>query len=281
MRRIFLTLCILLCATLLHAQYTVHSMTDGVQVKSGSTVSPAKVGTTLRGSDHVVIPAGGKVEVLNNGNKKIYTSTVTGEVSVFDLIMNANKSANNHAKTVADRLNFGKSAASGNATVFKETGMVTRSMAQYDPEALGVEMDAVTLGRYIAAKLVASDTLPDDNFPVAFTHSKNTDCGLEFRLVNSLEHPVYFNIIKVVRGDSIAVDISRLGQPEGSYVLLPQQAVSRQNFPKVAANEEHILIMAPCQYNVDAVIEEVRRSILDVDGHISLPSDLYHLIVGA
>lgn len=242
------------------AQYTIHNTTPGVMHKSGSGTTDAVKGAAVRGADFFIIPEGGQVQLLNNGNKKIYSSTGSGEVSVFDIMMNASTAANDHIASVAGRLNFGKKSGSEARTVFKEKGMVTRSLANYDPEASGVEMDAATLGRFIASRLMKADSVCCDSFPIRFEHSRNSGCGLSFRLENTLEHPVYFNIIKVTTDGGFAVEISRLGQPAGSYILLSQQAVSRQDFPAVAAGERHILLMAPCSYDVDKVMEETRKA---------------------
>ena len=57
------------------------------------------------------------------------------------------------------------------------------------------------------------------------------------------------------------VNISPLGQPAGSYVVLPCQTLSREHFPAIDANEEHILIMTNCRYDVDRVIEETIKAL--------------------
>ncbi len=277
MRKFLLTLLsLLLCIVSMTAQYSLHSASTGVKVKSGTNISLAKVGTTLHSSDRLIIPDGGKVEIINSGNKKIYASTACGEISVFDLVINANKSAQNHASTVANRLNFGKSASSKtSSTVFREAGMVRRSMAQFDPEAIGMEMDAATMGKYIAAKLVKGAKIEsNDSIPIAFSHSMNVDCGLEFQLTNNLEYPIYYNVVKVTCGENPTVELSRLGQPAGCYALLPQQAVMRRDLIKVPEGERHLLIMTPCHYDIDKVLDEARRALDDRSLLTSLPEQL-------
>lgn len=260
------------------AQYTIHNTTGGVMHKSGSGTTEAVKGAAVRGADFFIIPDGGVVELLNNGNKKIYKSTACGEVSVFDIMMNARTAADDHITSVASRLNFGKKSNTEARTVFKEKGMVTRSLAHYDPEASGVEMDAATLGRFLASRLMKADSVCSDTFPILFEHSRNAGCGLSFRLVNTLEHPVYFNIIKISTQGGFSVDISRLGQPAGSYILLPQQAVSRQDYLAAGEGEKHILVMAPCSYDVDKVMEETRKAMSEPG--IELPQMALPLYAG-
>lgn len=271
---ILILLCVVMSVAAASAQYTIHNTTSGVMHKSGSGTTDAVKGAAVRGADFFIIPEGGQVQLLNNGNKKIYSSTGCGEVSVFDIMMNARTAANDHIASVASRLNFGKKSDSETRTVFKEKGMVTRSLANYDPEASGVEMDAATLGRFIASRIMNADSVCSDTFPILFEHSRNAECGLSFRLVNTLEHPVYFNIIKVTTVGGFSVEISRLGQPAGSYILLSQQAVARQDFPAVADGERHILVMAPCSYDVDKVMEETRNAMANPESLVSTHSQL-------
>lgn len=266
MQRVIMILLLAMSWLGVYAQYSVQSASNGVKIKSGMSQKAATAGTQLRGSDVLVIPAGGKVEVLNTANKKIFSSTTTGEVSVFDLVMSANKAAGNHAGTVARRLNFGKAESKNQGKVFKETGMVRRSLAVYDPDGQSMEMDAVTLGRMLAAQIAGGDTIHCNAFPVTFEHSKNTGIGLFFNVENTLDYPVYFNIVKVVPGAEPTVEISRIGQPTGCYVLLPEQSMSRRHNPMVDAAERHILIMAPCQFDIDQVMDEMKQAMKQAAG---------------
>lgn len=262
MRRIFLTLLSLFVAITVMAQYTVRSATSGVRIKSGNTVAAAAQGAKLSGADHVLIPEGGKIEILG-ANKKIYTSTQWGDVSVFNIVVEASKAAADRGGAVRGRLDFGRSTASkSTGTIFKEKGVTTRSMSVYDPEATGIEMDAATLGRFLAGKIISGDSIKCCKFPVKFAHTKNTDdYGLAFRIVNTLEYPIYFNVIKINDKKSDSLEISRLGQPEGTYVLLPQQAMSREHYPKVEPGERHILVMAPCRYDIDQMMDEMKKAL--------------------
>lgn len=61
-----------------------------------------------------------------------------------------------------------------------------------------------------------------------------------------------------VKDDSIAgISISELGQPSGSYVLLPSQTISREQLTPLPTDERHILIMTHFHFDIDKLIEQI------------------------
>lgn len=270
MRKFILTLILSLLATLtVSAHYTIHSLTKGVKVESGGAQKAAAKGMTLKATDYVIIPAGGEVEIHNALDKRIYRSTGTGKISVTRLMIEARKAAADNGKSVASRLRFGKKGSSDNSSrVYVEKGMVRRSLATYDPEAENIQMDSRTLGRYLARRLRSAAGLDATGMPVSLTHGKIDGSGLYFRAVNNIEFPVYFNILKIGNNGSNPapeVGISPLGQPDGSYVLLPGQAMTRENFADLPEGESHIIVMTHCRYDIDEVMDEIGKAMAEGD----------------
>lgn len=252
-----------------HAHYSIHSATSGVKVESGNVQKAATKGMQLKATDYVVVPAGGEVEVYNDLDKRIYRSTTTGKISVTRLMMDARKIASDNRQNVASRLRFGKKEkADDGRRVYVEKGMVRRSLATFDPEAENLQMDSRTLGRHLAQKLLSGANLDATAMPVNLTHGPIDGHGLFFRVVNNIEFPVYFNILKIGGADAngvLSVEISVLGQPDGSYVLLPGQGMTRENFADLPEGERHLMVMTHCRYDLDEVIDEIGKALQNPD----------------
>ncbi|MBD5223381.1 MAG: hypothetical protein HDS71_04935 [Bacteroidales bacterium] len=268
-QRILFTLCLAIVSFTAGAHYTLHSVSGDVKVESGGkTVSAAK-GMTVKAIDYIIIPKGGKVEILNGLDKRIYTSITPGRISVTRLMIDARGAASDNAKNVASRMNLGRKSPNDSKNVYVEKGMVRRSLAVYDPEGEMMEMDAETLGKYVAARLNDTAGIATDTCPVNLTSTHLQDGGLAFKLENTLGFPVYFNVLRVKKGEKPTVEISQLGQPAGSYVVLPRQTISREHFPTLDPAETHLVVITNCQYDVDKVIEEITKALEnknDLDG---------------
>ena len=280
MRNILLTLALALFVITISAHYTVYDVSDGVIVERGSQSLKATKGIELKASDLVSIPQGGHIEVYNELDKQIYRSVKSGKISVNKLMIEARGLAANNRANVGGRLNFGKKGGQDSDTrIYSETGMVRRSLAAYDPDGDGVQMDSKTLGRWLARKVRAGLAPDSASVPVSVKHERISEGGMKFHVENSLQYPIYFNIIKLDASKRQPA-VSPLGQPAGSYVLLPRQTMAREHFDSVPADEAHILIMTPCQYDLDAVIEEMGKSLQDDSDMLKADSSLpIHIVV--
>ncbi len=265
MRRIILTMVLaaisMLCSTA-QSLYSIHSTTSGVKIKTNDTEKPAVAGAPLFGLDELYIPTGGKVEVLHRANNKIYSSTRTGYISVFDLVKAANDEAEGHLANVSRRISFGKNSKNEGTTYITEGG-VRRSIAVYDPNGKNIAMDIPLLSAHIASYIRSTDNISfSDTVPVKFTTSRDTlGVSLAFNIENTLDYPFYFNILRVNMSDISDIEISKLGQPMGCYVIQPGQTMSRTDTSDIDSNERHIVLMTPCQFDLDLLIEELKKAV--------------------
>lgn len=260
MRKIILTLIFSVVSFGLSAHYTIHSFTEGVKVETGGKSVPASKGLSVKASDYVVIPKGGKVEIFNDLDKRVYTSINPGKISVTRLMIDARGAASDHNSNVISQLRLGKNNSGNNKNIYVEKGLVRRSLAVYDPEADNVEMDGATLGGYIA-EVIRKGDINGGESPVSLESGRLAEGGIGFSVENTLAYPVYFNIIKLDNDSGPHVEISCLGQPAGSYVVLPRQTLSRQHLPALQSDERHLLIMTRCQYDIDEVIDRINESL--------------------
>ena len=80
----------------------------------------------------------------------------------------------------------------------------------------------------------------------------------ELPVENTLDFPVYFNVLKV-NGQTGGIEISELGQPSGNYVLRQNQSLSREQFSGLDRNCSQFLIMTHCFFDIDELVENIEK----------------------
>ena len=266
MKQLLSLLLLLAFAPSAFSHYLIHSMTPGVKIVSGSSSSPAVKGKEVKANEYLDIPNGGSVEIYNDLDKTIYKSTSSGKISVTRLLMDAKKTASDNSKNVAARLRFGKNSGDKETgeKLYVEKGVVRRSLAVFDPEADNLQIDSRTLAGKIAGFLENSDTTAYNNVNVDILTGSVDSIGTCFKVINTLDFPVYFNVLRIngnpSEGENI-VEISPLGQPDGSYVLLPGQALSKESFNNLPEDENHLLVVTHVRYDLDEVVEETAKAL--------------------
>lgn len=281
MRKLLLIL-VLFSFLPLSAHYRIHSVTEGVMLESAGKKSAATKGLAVKPSDNLIIPPGGKVEIYNDLDKRIYTSVSEGKTSVTRLMIDARSAASDNRGNVASRLRFGKKGANSDKRLYVEKGMVRRSLGVYDPEGEKIVADPSVMASYIASRLSASNDSISDTMPAKTEHATLPDGGKMFKVMNTLEFPVYFNIVKIQRhSEKVSVKISEMGQPAGIYVLLPDQTLERGHHHPLPSDEIHLMVMAHCQFDIDEMIEELEKALKNnypgTSGSSSLPLYLHKI----
>lgn len=136
------------------AHYTLHTVSGDVKVESGGKVVAATKGQTVKATDYVIIPQGGKVEILNDLDKRIYTSIKPGKISVTKLMIEARGLASDNGANVASRMNIAGVPKKGKEKVFDGKGMVRRTQLVYDPNAEECGEETVASPEELAAEIV-------------------------------------------------------------------------------------------------------------------------------
>ncbi len=249
-RKILLTLMLGLFSLAANANYTVHSVEGSVTVVKGSTQTPATKGMKLAANDDLIISEGAKVEIYNAMTKEIYASSKAGRSSVMSVMMNARSSAKNTASAINKHVRFNASAAT-NSRQYTE-GSIKRSMLTFDPEGGNLTVDPGQMAVNVLGSM--DSATPDSELPVPCAHSPLGERGLQFRIENTLDFPIYFNVLKSAGN---AVSLSELGQPTGCYVLLPGQALSREHLDGLAKDDKHFIVVAHCKFDVDDLIAAI------------------------
>lgn len=258
------------------ARYTLYNHEGNVSViRNGQRVA-LKKDMELSVLDVVVIGKGGVIEIFNDQNSQIYKSKSTGEFSVTRIIIDAKGQATSHLEGINDKMRFGKSNDETQARVYAAKGMVTHALEVFDPEGKDLQVDPMVLGRHIVTSISDTAAINDTPFPAILKKETAGEESRSFRIENTLNFPIYFNIVKVNDDNAGNIRISELGQPTGCYVVLPGQALSREQFAGFDSKSLHLLIMTHCYFDIDKVIENMSELITSgesasEDADISLP----------
>lgn len=271
-RKILTFVGMLLIALTVRAAYVVHSVQGGVKVQTGGKVVALTKGMKVNPSDVIDIPSDGRLEIYNELDGKVYTSVKTGKLSVIRLMLDANQKATDNSAAVRGQLNVGAKGGSKETRVYMEKGMVKRSGSAFGADAENVDVDPKTLARYVASAVYAGHLDSKVELPVKIEHERGDSVGIRFRVVNERDFPVYFNVLKITGTEAPILEVSELGQPEGCYVLLPGQALGREQFATPPAHTRHLLVLSHARYDISEVVDVV-GDLLMTEGLGTLPEE--------
>jgi len=252
------------------AAYVVHRVKGGVCVVAGGKSTVLKKGMNVSPSDMIDIPVNGELEIFNELDGKIYTSVKSGKLSVIRLMLDAKQQASDNSANVGSRLAIGKNDGLSDGRLYIEKGMVKRSHTVFGMDSENVDVDPRTLARYVASVVYSGNLDSRMNLPVKIEHENSDSVGIRFRVANTMDFPIYFNVLKITGVQAPMLEVSELGQPSGCYVVLPGQALSREQFSKPLGDVRHVLIMSHCKYDIGEVVDII-GDLLSTEGVGTLP----------
>ncbi len=236
------------------AAFIVRSVKGSVTLTKGGKTVAVKSGMQLSPADKIDIPAGAVIEVTNDVNHNIYTSTKSGSFTVSRMMLDADVKASDNFSAINKRLKVGGSGLDKGQRVYVEQGMVKRSLSEYDPEASGFSIDPTTLARCIRERGVTNDTTGN---PFRSRLVRDEIEGLTAEVTNHSTFPIYVNIIQ--KGTDGEYRLSSLGQPAGCYILLPRQTIMRNQPDASSCKDSQLMIVANCNFDVDLLLEEMNK----------------------
>ena len=235
--------------------YKIRSVRGNVRIKCGLQTKPASSGMSVTNRDMIVVPKGGSIKILDTEDSRIYEYEGPGETSVTSIIFDAKKAAASNSATIHKNLSM-RNRDGG--VVMAEKGKVTRALEIYDPDACQMRIDVSMLAARIYPLLTDSLENPAcKDVPVPLIHERTPSGGLSMKIDNTLEFPVYFNIIKHTGNGKF--DISEIGQPVGSYVVQPAQSLSREQFTGIGTSTRHFMIITNYYYDVDELLDSLNN----------------------
>ena len=248
--------------------YIVHSVNGKVKCSVKGKISNVEVGTILDPKNMLSIPPGASIQIKDDATNKLYSSVSSGNMLVSTLVNESSAKAGKHLQTINSALKLsgrGRTVKSDNR-VYREKGMVTKSLNLFDKEAANIEISPDALALMIANtvyfdKFNGDSTLNFSNFLIDSNPSSQSRNDIGFKLNNPLETPVYFNILKFSGVKNRVAEISQLGQPEGFYVLPSKQTIWRTQNGDFPYGEHHLLIACHYSFNIDDLIEAINKVI--------------------
>lgn len=258
MKRFLTLLIVLATVAAASADYSIKSITGRAQLLKHGNITELTAGMILEPNDQVMIENDAVLVIYNSADSKLYTINTPGLERVARLIFKARKKAESNASAVNNELNLTRDKQL-QGVIFVEKGKVTRSLAAFDPEAQDRQMDADALSRRLYTLL--RDSIDSQSGAEAFALSRRIDPdGLSFMVENTLEHPIYFNVFKI-SAENGSVSISELGQPVGSYAILPTQFLAREQTAGLNPAELHIMIITDFYFDIDEVLSNLNALI--------------------
>ncbi len=259
---IILILAMSLAGLSAQAAFIVREVKGNVTVSKGGQEVALKAGMKVTPADKVTIPQGGQLKVTNDVNNNIYTSTHDGTFTISRMMLDADVEAGSNISAINSRLKVGGAGTDKGQRVYVEQGMVKRSLSEYDPQASAFTIDPYTLARCIResgerGRVNGSDAVGQDGTSVVRRLERSADGALTLELTNTEAFPIYFNVIS--RDLDGSYNLSCLGQPAGSYVLLPRQGIMRNHPDAVDPEQKQLLIVANCSFDVDLLLEELNK----------------------
>ncbi|MDE6436250.1 MAG: hypothetical protein K2K69_01925 [Muribaculaceae bacterium] len=246
------------------AQYSIYSFAGDVTIKHAGKEMAAANDMKITAADRIIVGANSSVQILNARDSRLYACTTQGEHTLSGIMLDAESESN--SSTLHRRMRMGKGEQQ-EGTMYVEKGKVTRALATFDPEAQGVQTDPEALARFIASTLAAGEYRPSD-FPATFG---NTSGVFGFHFANTGNEPLYINIIKVDNSHPGEIDVSELGQPVGSYVILPGQTLARTQEKAPDSLQKHILIATHYYFSIDDLVEALRSAAATIqDGPVPI-----------
>lgn len=236
------------------AQYSVYDLSGDVKVqRSGSTVAAEK-NMSLKAPDYVIIPEGAWIQIHSKLGSKLYKSTESGTFKVTDIIFNSEHAAKDNERNIRTGIALSGSRDKNNS-VYVDRGVVTRSLAQFDPDADNRTVDTDIMARVLCSTIISGKGRA---LPVDFAGHANAE-DFSLTLNNIMQSPVYFNVVKYDDKTRLA-SVSELGIPVGNYVLPAGNTLTRMA-PAVAEHVEgvHLVILTYYTYDIDEVLNKVNE----------------------
>lgn len=235
------------------AQYSIYSFAGDVQVKRAGKMMSAANEMKITSADRLILGPNSSLQILNARDSRLYKCDRQGEHTLSGIMLDADNESN--SSTLHRRMRMGKGDVQ-EGTMYVEKGKVTRALDTFDPAAVNVHVDPVSLANYIAAAL--GNPAAGNPFP-AVIETENNGSGLSFEITNTMSDPLYINVITIGSLANGEFDISRLGQPVGAYVLLPNQSIRRAQLSPAYPGEQHLIVATDYYFSIDELIDNLSR----------------------
>lgn len=253
------------------AALQIYKVKGNVMVKKGNMNITATRRSNVIDSDILTIPQDGAVDILDSKSRMIYSSTETGKMTVGTLI----KKAQSHAADITRNINRKVISAVADNAGQKRSGYDALGMAIHETDAIAnppVELpDGVSYLAYLLDTVKDPDSTHQSYISLSRAavdgESVDSDTPYNFVLHNSMQQPLYFNVIGK-------------DEKEGIRLFFPQNPIAASNTETVASEYTYVPDFSTRAYvaiasDVDFTIEDVKK-LLEAGYN---PEDDYYLTI--
>ena len=256
--RTFMVVVMLAVAIGASAHYKIFAVKGDVSLKHGRETGKAVVDAQVRPADVIIVGQDASVELLDTRDSKTYKVSKPGQYSPSSIVFEARRQSVETTSAVNRNLRIGKSGNPDKQVVYLAKGKVTRALQNYDPHSDTLQIDNKMLGHYVKSMIAKAGALESQKFPVPVKSERTPDGGMKLRIANNIQFPLYFNVLRI--NPDGTVSLAEIGQPVGSYVLLPNQELMRSQSRDIDEDNRYLVLMAHYYFEVDQLLEAINDS---------------------
>lgn len=256
------------------AHYRIFAVNGNVTIRHGMETKGALPGADVAPADLITIPEGGSIELLDTRDSKTYKVAKAGQYSPSSIIFEARRQSSETTAAVNRNLRIGKGSKVDKSTVYLAKGKVTRALQNYDPHSDTLQIDNKMLGHYVRKMLARTSMSDAGQFPVPVKSERTPEGALTLAVRNNVQFPLYFNVLRINPAED-TVTLAEIGQPVGSYVLLPNQEIMRSQLADIDADSRYVVIMAHYYFEVDQLLDAINEDAGSETTIAELPVYLY------
>ncbi len=256
--RTFMVVVMLAVAIGASAHYKIFAVKGDVSLKHGRETGKAVVDAQVLPADVIIVGQDASVELLDTRDSKTYKVSKPGQYSPSSIVFEARRQSVETTSAVNRNLRIGKSGNPDKQVVYLAKGKVTRALQNYDPHSDTLQIDNKMLGHYVKSMIAKAGALESQKFPVPVKSERTPDGGMKLRIANNIQFPLYFNVLRI--NPDGTVSLAEIGQPVGSYVLLPNQELMRSQSRDIDEDNRYLVLMAHYYFEVDQLLEAINDS---------------------
>lgn len=240
------------------AHYKIFAVQGDVTLKHGRETVKAVPDAQVLPADVITVGNGGSVELLDTRDSKTYKVSKPGQYSPSSIIFEARRQSVETTSAVNRNLRIGKSGSGDKQMVYLAKGKVTRALQSYDPHSDTLQIDNQMLGHHVKSLIANPASLNAQQFPVPVKSERTPEGGITLKIMNNIQFPLYFNVLRVNPDGNVT--LAEIGQPVGSYVLLPNQELMRAQSADIEHENTYIVLMAHYYFEVDQLLDAINDS---------------------
>lgn len=204
------------------AELKIYRFSGDVTMTDGKSRSAVQRRSVVKSSDRLAISKGGKVEILDTDTRRIYSPSVdSGIFTVAELMDRARKEADNVTRNTNRHVLAAVKDNAGTQWGGYGRSGVSHHETDADPLAMTALPEGMTYLTYLMGLAPEEDY--DDRHDIVLIRRDypEGDDTFNFAVFNTLDHPVYFNVIDQKPDGKITLyfDSNPIAEPKSETLI--------------------------------------------------------------